>query len=87
MGGSEKEIWHQQSWSKEVCAQLLPKVSDSIDERFVEVECYELQKIYYEIISECMSLDEQFQISFIIDKLPCSLKVYLKKTITKQNNF
>lgn len=32
-------------------------------------------KISYEIITEDMSLDEQFQIAFIIDKLSPSLKV------------
>lgn len=41
-----------------------------IDERFVLAQCHEIQKIAQEFIDEGMSLDEQFQIVVIIDKLP-----------------
>merc|ERR1712080_686144 len=40
------------------------------DDRSVEMQSHELQKIAHEIISEGMVLDEQFQIAVIIDKLP-----------------
>ena len=40
------------------------------DDRSVEMQSHELQKIAHEIISEGMTLDEQFQIAVIIDKLP-----------------
>lgn len=48
----------------------LPKVSYGINEKSVEPQCYELQNISYKIIKNGMCLDEQFQIYFIIDKLP-----------------
>ncbi|KAL5767482.1 hypothetical protein ACOSQ2_014265 [Xanthoceras sorbifolium] len=40
------------------------------DEKSVKAQSPELQKIVHEIISEGMSLDEQFQIDVLIDKLP-----------------
>ncbi|KAK2372890.1 CBL-interacting serine/threonine-protein kinase [Trifolium repens] len=45
-----------------------------VDERSVETQSHELQKIAHEIISEGMPLDEQFQIAVIIDKLPPAWK-------------
>ena len=36
-----------------------------IDEKYVEMQSHELQKIAHEIISEGMSLDEQFQVVLI----------------------
>ncbi|KAL5784824.1 hypothetical protein ACOSQ2_007216 [Xanthoceras sorbifolium] len=42
------------------------------DDKSVEAQSHELQKIAHEIISEGMSLDEQFQIAVLIDKLPPS---------------
>jgi len=39
------------------------------DDKLVEVQSHELQKIAHEIVVECMQLPEQFQIVVIIDKL------------------
>ncbi|KAL5753641.1 hypothetical protein ACOSP7_021861 [Xanthoceras sorbifolium] len=44
------------------------------DDKSVEAQSHELQKIAHEIISEGMSLDKQFQIVVLIDKLPPSWK-------------
>ncbi|KAL5787820.1 hypothetical protein ACOSP7_004769 [Xanthoceras sorbifolium] len=44
------------------------------DDKSVEAQSHELQKIAHEIISEGMALDEQFQIAALIDKLPPSWK-------------
>ncbi|KAM1507442.1 hypothetical protein PS1_017067 [Malus domestica] len=41
-----------------------------VDDKFVEAQSHELQKIAHEIISEGMVLDDQFQVAIIIDKLP-----------------
>ncbi|TYK04299.1 uncharacterized protein E5676_scaffold527G00280 [Cucumis melo var. makuwa] len=40
------------------------------DDKFVEAQSHEIQKIAHEIISEGMPLDDQFQVAVIIDKLP-----------------
>lgn len=45
-----------------------------IDERFVGAQCHEIQKIAHEITTEGMYLYEQFQISFIFEKLLLGLK-------------
>ena len=39
-------------------------------EKSVEMQSHKLQRIAHEIISEGMSLDEQFQVVVLIDKLP-----------------
>ncbi|CAL0320864.1 unnamed protein product [Lupinus luteus] len=44
------------------------------DDKSVESQSHEIQKIAHEIISEGMALDEQFQVAVIIDKLPPSWK-------------
>ncbi|KAL5848968.1 hypothetical protein ACOSQ4_006981 [Xanthoceras sorbifolium] len=44
------------------------------DDKSVEAQSHELQKIAHEIISKGMSLDEQFQITVLIDKLPPNWK-------------
>ncbi|KAA0035179.1 uncharacterized protein E6C27_scaffold57G002810 [Cucumis melo var. makuwa] len=41
-----------------------------IDDRFMEAQSHEIQKIAHEIINEGMRLDDQFQVAVIIDKLP-----------------
>ncbi|TYK21962.1 uncharacterized protein E5676_scaffold543G00080 [Cucumis melo var. makuwa] len=41
-----------------------------IDDRFMEAQSHETQKIAHEIINEGMRLDDQFQVAVIIDKLP-----------------
>ena len=43
-----------------------------VDDKFVEAQSHEIQKIAHEIISEGMALDEQFQVAVLIDKLPPS---------------
>ncbi|XP_062114213.1 uncharacterized protein LOC133825265 [Humulus lupulus] len=48
------------------------------EDKSVEAKSHELQKFAHEIISEGMSLDEQFQVAVIIEKLPPAWK-YLKK--------
>ncbi|KAA0050358.1 uncharacterized protein E5676_scaffold293G00700 [Cucumis melo var. makuwa] len=40
------------------------------NDRSVEAQSHEIQKIAHEIISEGMPLDDQFQVAVIIDKLP-----------------
>ncbi|KAE9620733.1 putative RNA-directed DNA polymerase [Lupinus albus] len=44
------------------------------DDKSVESQSHEIQKIAHEIITEGMPLDEQFQVAVIIDKLPPSWK-------------
>ncbi|XP_028184593.1 uncharacterized protein LOC114371324 [Glycine soja] len=44
------------------------------DDKSVESQSYEIQKIAHDIISEGMALDEQFQVVVIIDKLPLGWK-------------
>ncbi|XP_050918537.1 uncharacterized protein LOC127135964 [Lathyrus oleraceus] len=41
-----------------------------VDERSVEAQSHEIQKIAHEIITKGMPLEEQFQVAVIIDKLP-----------------
>lgn len=55
-----------------------------VDERLVETYCHEHHKIVNEIIIEDMSLDEQFQITFMIDKFPHNLKDF-KNFASPQN--
>ncbi|GAU50608.1 hypothetical protein TSUD_410180 [Trifolium subterraneum] len=58
-----------------------------VDERLVEVQSHELQKIAHEIITEGMPLHEQFQISVIIDKLPPSWKNFKNQLRHKTKEF
>ncbi|KAF1888664.1 hypothetical protein Lal_00036703 [Lupinus albus] len=44
------------------------------DDKSVESQSHEIQKIAHEIITEGMPLDEQFQVAVIIDKLPPNWK-------------
>jgi hypothetical protein len=48
-----------------------------VDERSMVAQSHEIQKIAHEIICEGMSLDEQFQIVVVSDKLPPSWKDFL----------
>ena len=57
------------------------------DDRSVEMQSHELQKIAHEIISEGMVLDEQFQIAVIIDKLPPSWKDFKNTLRHKTKEF
>lgn len=47
-----------------------------IDDKAVETQSLKLQKISHEVVYEGMTLDEQFQVAAIIDKLPPSWKVF-----------
>ena len=58
-----------------------------VDDKLVEVQSHELQKIAYEIVSEGMNLDEQFQIVVIIEKLPPSWKEFKKNLRHKTKSF
>ncbi|CAJ2638290.1 unnamed protein product [Trifolium pratense] len=58
-----------------------------VDERSVEVQSHELQKIAHEIITEGMPLDEQFQIAVIIDKLPPGWKDFKNQLRHKTKEF
>ncbi|XP_021751459.1 uncharacterized protein LOC110717129 [Chenopodium quinoa] len=57
------------------------------DEKSVEVQSHELQKIAHEIISEGMALVEQFQIAVIIDKIPPSWKDFKNNLRHKTKEF
>ncbi|XP_034203643.1 TNF receptor-associated factor family protein DDB_G0272829-like [Prunus dulcis] len=53
----------------------------------VEAQSHELQKIAHEIIIEGMNLDEQFQVTVIIDKLPPSWKDFKNAMRHKTKEF
>ena len=57
------------------------------DDKSLEVQSHDLQKIAHEIISEGMALDEQFQIAVIIDKLPPSWKDFKNNLRHKTKEF
>ncbi|KAK2391773.1 CBL-interacting serine/threonine-protein kinase [Trifolium repens] len=58
-----------------------------VDERSVEAQSHELQKIAHEIITEGMPLDEQFQIAVMIDKLPPGWKNFKNQLRHKTKEF
>lgn len=72
-GKQFKESDTEEAESKKyaVCRYLKFQMTD---DRSVEVQSHELQKIAHEIISEGTTLDEKFQIAVMIDKLPHSWK-------------
>ncbi|XP_050238031.1 uncharacterized protein LOC126687514 [Mercurialis annua] len=57
------------------------------DDKSVEAQSYELQKIAHEIISEGMVLDEQFQVVVLIDKLPLLWKDFKNSLRHKTKEF
>ncbi|XP_050211805.1 uncharacterized protein LOC126661963 [Mercurialis annua] len=57
------------------------------DEKSVEAQSHELQKIAHEIISESMVLDEQFQVAVLIDKLPPSWRDFKNSFRHKTKEF
>ena len=78
---SAKEIWNalQKKYDTEEAGTKKYAVSRYLkfqmtDDKSVETQSHELQKIAHEIVSEGMLLDEQFQIAVIIDKLPPAWK-------------
>ena len=58
-----------------------------VDEKSVEAQSHELQKIAHEIITEGMPLDEQFQIAVMIDKLPPGWKDFKNQLRHKTKEF
>jgi hypothetical protein len=58
-----------------------------VDERSVEAQSHEIQKIAHEIITEGMPLDDQFQIAVIIDKLPPRWKDFKNQLRHKTKEF
>ncbi|CAL8093898.1 unnamed protein product [Prunus armeniaca] len=58
-----------------------------VDEKSIEAQSHELQKIAHEIIIEGMNLDEKFQVAVIIDKLPPSWKDFKNALRHKTKEF
>ncbi|CAL1381482.1 unnamed protein product [Linum trigynum] len=58
-----------------------------VDDKSVEIQSHELQKIAHEIVSEGMPLDDQFQVACIIDKLPPSWKDFKNMLRHKTKEF
>ncbi|XP_062113165.1 uncharacterized protein LOC133824300 [Humulus lupulus] len=76
---SAKEIWEalQKKYDTEEAGTKKYAVSrylkyQMVDDKSVEAQSHEIQKIAHEIISEGMTLDEQFQVVVLIEKLPPS---------------
>ena len=57
------------------------------DDKSVEAQSHELQKIAHEITSEGINLDDQFQVAVIIDKLPPSWKDFKNQLRHKTKEF
>ncbi|KAM7507165.1 hypothetical protein LguiA_017618 [Lonicera macranthoides] len=57
------------------------------DDRSVVAQSHELQKIAHEIISEGIPLDEQFQVTVMIDKLPPLWKEFKNNLRHKSKDF
>ncbi|XP_058222986.1 uncharacterized protein LOC131332709 [Rhododendron vialii] len=58
-----------------------------IDEKSVVSQAHDLQKIAHEILTEGMSICEQFQFAVLIDKLPPSWKDFKKDLRHKSKDF
>ena len=58
-----------------------------VDEKSVVAQAYEVQKIMNEILSEGMKIDEQFQVSVLIDKLPPNWKDFKSTLRHKTKDF
>ncbi|XP_058185863.1 uncharacterized protein LOC131303090 [Rhododendron vialii] len=58
-----------------------------IDEKSVISQAHDLQKIAHEILTEGMSICEQFQVAILIDKLPPSWKDFKKDLRHKSKDF
>ncbi|XP_062102817.1 uncharacterized protein LOC133812980 [Humulus lupulus] len=89
-----KEIWDalQKKYDTEEAGTKKYAVSRYLkfqmtDDKSVEAQSHELQKIAHEIISEGMSLDEQFQVAVIIEKLPPAWKDFKKFLRHKTKEF
>ena len=91
---SAREIWEalQKKYDTEEAGAKKYAVSRYLkyqmtDDRSVEMQSHELQKIAHENISEGMSLDEQFQVAVLIDKLPPSWKDFKNNLRHKTKEF
>ena len=80
-GKTAKEVWDAlaKKYDTEEAGAKKYAVSRYInfkmtDDKSVESQSHELQKIAHEIISEGMALDEQFQVAVMVDKLPPAWK-------------
>ena len=91
---SAKEIWEalQKKYDTEEAGTKKYDVSrymkyQMIDDKYVEAQSHELMKIAHEITSEGMTLDEQFQVAIIIDKLPPAWKDFKNTLRHKTKEF
>ncbi|KAA0049683.1 uncharacterized protein E5676_scaffold106G001350 [Cucumis melo var. makuwa] len=89
-----KEVWDtlQKKYDTEEARSKKYAVSRYLryqmtDDRFVEAQSHEIQKIAHEIISEGMPLDDQFQVVVIIDKLPLLWKDFKNTLRYKTKEF
>ncbi|KAL0558630.1 hypothetical protein IC582_003207 [Cucumis melo] len=87
-----KEVWDQKKYDIEEDKSKKYAVSRYLhyrmtDNRFVEAQLPKLQKNAYEIISEGMSLNEQFQVVIIINMLPSLLKDFKNTLRHKMKEF
>ena len=78
-----KDIWEalQKKYDIEEAGSKKYAVSNYLkyqmsDDKSVEVQSHELQKTSHEITSEGLTIDEQFQVAVIIDKLTLVNKFY-----------
>ncbi|XP_060972678.1 uncharacterized protein LOC133038526 [Cannabis sativa] len=91
---SAKEIWEalQKKYDTEEAGTKKYAVSRYLkfqmtDDKSVEAQSHELQKIAHEILSEGMTIDEQFQVAVMIDKLPPSWKDFKNTLRHKTKEF
>jgi len=89
-----KEVWEalQKKYDTEEAGAKKYAVSRYLkfqmtDDKPVEAQSHDLQKIAHEIISEGMTLDEQFQVAVMIDKLPPSWKDFKNTLRHKTKEF
>ncbi|XP_060963454.1 uncharacterized protein LOC133032979 [Cannabis sativa] len=91
---SAKEIWEalQKKYDTEEVGTKKYVVSRYLkfqmtDDKSVEAQSHELQKITHEILSEGMTIDEQFQVAVMIDKLSPSWKDFKNTLRHKTKEF
>ncbi|XP_060960933.1 uncharacterized protein LOC133031452 [Cannabis sativa] len=91
---SAKEIWEalQKKYDTEEAGTKKYAVSRYLkfqmtDDKSIEAQSHELQKIAHEILSEGMTIDEQFQVDVMIDKLPPSWKDFKNTLRHKTKEF
>ena len=83
---TSKEVCTQEAGAKKFSVSRYLKFQ-MVDDKPVEAQSHELQKIAHEIISEGMNLDEQFQVVVIINKLPLSWKDFKNSLRHKTKEF